>query len=309
MDINFHALVVAGQGKAGARELFEHLVAEVVRVLHRTVRRIEAAPGDWGIDVFVGELDGVVSVWQAKFFIDGVTAAQQGEIRESFASALKAATEHGHTLDAWTLCIPVSMDPRSTKWWDGWKKRTEAKTGVLIGLWDETELRAILRSPDAAAVRDAYFGDGVAKVPLPIHPLPSPDLYDEMLFIEQLKAARIAELESAKRQFFNADLVARDVADKGVEAEIASVESVRAESHAIWETRFNAHCAGPPPDPLLPGLYAEVMQAIEQRHNSGQPLAIPLSLVHRLGSMHQVVDEGAAGWVQAWRAIVEARSG
>jgi hypothetical protein len=40
-------------------------------------------------------------------------------------------------------------------------------------------------------------------------------------------------------------------------------------------------------------------------HSSGCPLLIPMSLVHRLGSMHQVVEYGGAGWVLEFRKIDE----
>jgi hypothetical protein len=199
------------------------------------------------------------------------------------------------------------MGPTATKWWDGWKKRQEKKYGIHIELWDETELRALLRSPDAARVREAYFPSQAPSVlpPRAVEPLPAPDIYDDMLFIAQLKAAEIAELESAKVQFFNADLLTREVADKGVEEEVGALATVRAEVHAIWETRFNAKCSEKPLDPKLPGLHPQVMLAIEQLHSSGRPLLIPMSLVHRLGSMHQVVEYGGAGWVLEFRKIAE----
>jgi hypothetical protein len=309
MDINFYTLIVASGSKAGAREQFELLMADLVRIYHRTVRRIDASSGDWGIDVFVGDLDGVISVWQSKFFIDGVKQSQKGEIRDSFATAVNRAEQQGYVLDAWTLCIPVSMDPETTKWWDGWKKRKEKETGVRIGLWDETELRALLRSPDATTIRNVYFGSKTRRTPIPVYPLPTSTYYEDMLFIKQLKAAGIMELGSAKRQFFNADLLAREVADKGVVEEVQTIETMRAETHAVWETRFNERCAPPPSDRLLPGFYGEVMKAIEVLHGAGERFVIPLSLVHRLGSMHQVVEEGAAGWVYKWREIVEAHRG
>lgn len=59
--ISFHQLIGAG-GKEGARETFERLIAQLVRLRYRSVRRVDANPGDWGLDVIVGEIDGVVSV-------------------------------------------------------------------------------------------------------------------------------------------------------------------------------------------------------------------------------------------------------
>ena len=106
--ISFHQLIGAG-GKEGARETFERLIAQLVRLQFRSVKRVDANPGDWGLDVLVGEIDGVMSVWQAKFFIDGVGKSQQTQIRESFAQVVDQAEKQGFSLNAWTLCIPLTL--------------------------------------------------------------------------------------------------------------------------------------------------------------------------------------------------------
>jgi hypothetical protein len=58
------------------------------------------------IDVLVGDLHGRVTIWQAKYFIRGIGRAQTKQIRESFASAIKAADANGYTVARWVLCIP-----------------------------------------------------------------------------------------------------------------------------------------------------------------------------------------------------------
>jgi HEAT repeat protein len=158
--INFHTLIAKTGSKDGARAKFEEMLAQLVRLSRPGVRRVEANPGDWGIDVFVGQLDGLISVWQSKFFIDGVGEVQQQQIRESLTSLMESARAQGFSVDTWTLCIPCSMDAQATRWWEGWKKRNESKYGITIELWDETELRNLLLHPDAGALRDTYFGLG-----------------------------------------------------------------------------------------------------------------------------------------------------
>ncbi len=308
-SINFYSLIGAG-GKAGAREVFERLVVQLVRLQHRTMR-IEANPGDWGIDALVGELDGgTVAIWQAKFFIDGAGQVQQSQIRDSFEASIAAAKHEGHTLEAWTLCIPVSFNAPTAKWWSGWRRRMTTKHGVRIELWDDTELEALLLTPDATQVRHAYFHVPVTPLPSPpVKPLPAGITYDEMLFMKQLRAANVNEVESAKRQFFNADLLAREVADKQVPEHMQALETTQGEAHALWETRFSAACAQEPADPALPGLHGQVMVAIEQHHNAHPSIALPMSVVHRLGSMHQVVENGEAGWVRQFRSIAEGHRG
>ncbi len=119
---------------------------------------------------------------------------------------------------------------------------------------------------------------------------------EHMLFVRQLRAAKVAELDAAKQEFFNAELVTRDVADKGNDPEIRYLESVRAESFSMWSHRYNHRCSEEGGDPLMPGLHSEVMEALEQHHYVSGRGPVPLSVVHRFGSMHQVVETGRAGW-------------
>ena len=155
--INFFELIGSG-GKAGARERFEGLIAQLVRLhVGESAMRVDARAGDWGLDTFVGQLEnGAIEAFQAKFFIDGVGPPQQEQIRRSFAAAV-AAQARGHRLTAWTLCIPVCLEAKSAKWWSGWKTRSEAEFGVHIALWDATTLEALLLDDSASYIRRGYF--------------------------------------------------------------------------------------------------------------------------------------------------------
>ena len=145
-------------GQAGASEDFEQMLGLLVRATSgREANLIFANPGDWGIDVLVGDLHGRVTVWQAKYFARGVGRSQQGQIRSSFASAVRAAADHGYELERWVLCIPASMDGPTTQWWQAWKAEQERDSGVVIGLWDETRLRELLLRPEAADVYSHYY--------------------------------------------------------------------------------------------------------------------------------------------------------
>ena len=306
--LNFQALIVRTGSVDGARAIFEELLAQLMRLAQPGVRRVEANPGDWGIDVFVGQLDGLISVWQCKFFIDGVGKSQQGEIRDSLKSLMKNATAQGFKVDIWTLCIPCSMDPAATLWWDKWKKKAETEHSITIELWDETELRDLLLSPDAATLREVYFGLGqttVPRVPLSIRPVPEGMIFDNMLFVKQLLAARVEELDAAKEEFFNHDLLAREVTDKGVEAEVSALQSAQSEVRSLWSSRFNKHCAIAPSGDQLPGLHGEVMSSIENVHTVQPPKVLPMSIVHRFGSVHHLVENGQAGWVRNFRDIAK----
>ena len=306
--ISFHQLIGAG-GKDGARETFERLIAQLVRLRARSVKRVDANPGDWGLDVFVGEIDGVMSVWQAKYFIDGIGKPQQTQIRESFSQVTAQAKQRGFTIDVWTLCVPVDLDAASLTWWTGWRKRQERETGVRIELWDRTELEGLLLTPDAAELRAVFFpAQGAsAATPPPVLDLPDDVTYDDMLFIKQLKAAQIHEHGSAQQQFFNAEVLSREVADKRVAEHVLALQAERADLRSIWEDRYNRFCANPDPgDGLLPELHPDVMEAIERRHDSARVEVLPMHLVHRKGTMHQVVEDGRAGWIRDFRKVTEA---
>lgn len=146
------------RGEAGGREDFEQMLGLLVSaVTGSQATVVQANPGDWGIDVLVGDLNGRVTIWQAKYFINGFGDSQKGQVRKSFASARRYAGEEGHVIDRWVLCVPCGMDPPTLRWWQQWSGEQRAKTGVEIELWDETELRRLLGLPEAANVRRAYY--------------------------------------------------------------------------------------------------------------------------------------------------------
>ena len=244
--ISFHQLIREG-GKDGARESFERLIAQLVGLQYPGVKRVEAHPGDWGLDVIVGEIDDVLSVWQAKFFIDGVGDAQKAQIREAFSQVMANATEHGFTVDVWALCIPVDLDPGALTWWTNWKRGKRQEHSVRIELMARTDLEGLLIAPDAAGIRAAFFPTVTpsAAPPAPVHEVPEDLSYDDMLFIKQLQAARITELESAKQQFFNAEALAREVADKRVTEHMHALQAETADLLSIWEDRYNSACDAP----------------------------------------------------------------
>jgi hypothetical protein len=79
----------ARAGQAGASEDFEQMLGLLVRATSGEANLVFANPGDWGIDVLVGDLRGRVTVWQAKYFVRGVGRSQRGQISASFESALR----------------------------------------------------------------------------------------------------------------------------------------------------------------------------------------------------------------------------
>jgi hypothetical protein len=153
--INFAAHEVRA-GK-GAWADFEGMLGLLVGATEKTqAHLVFGNPGDWGIDVMVGRLDHDVSLWQAKYFRQGVGKSEQSRIRESFTSALSNSQKQGYVLRTWVLCIPCSLDAPMTKWWAGFKRR-RSDTGVQIELWDENRLRELLLRDAAVHIRRAYY--------------------------------------------------------------------------------------------------------------------------------------------------------
>jgi hypothetical protein len=277
------------------------------------VRRIRENPGDWGIDSFAGRLDdgGEIAVWQAKFFINGVGDSQKAQIRDSFRMARESAEKNGYGLVRWTLAIPLDLSADETQWWDKWQADQEQAYGLTIELWDKHRLDELLRLGDADAIRDEFFPPFATAEPRsrPVEPLPEDTTYDDMLFIAQLKEAAVAELQAAREEFFNAELLVRDVKDKGVEQEVASLQTVRSEAGSLWSLEYNDACAKEDDADSLSGLHGAVMRALRELHLAQGPTPLRLNVVHRFGAMHQVVEDGEAGWVRNFRAVVTRHRG
>ncbi|GIJ43367.1 hypothetical protein Val02_02530 [Virgisporangium aliadipatigenens] len=305
--INFAAHQFRAGNMAGARDDFEQMLAMLIGAIHPGARLIAANPGDWGIDVLLGDLSGLVVIWQSKYFWPAVTRSRQAQIRESFDSAVAAAERHGYAVSRWVLCVPSSMDAPTAQWWDNWRARRQRETGVEIDLWHETNLRNLLITPDAAHVRRHYYDPYVpGEAPrAPVRSLASDSdaVLDACLFVRQLRAAGHTEVGAAKREFFNAELMVREITDKGVRAELAALAESDGLVHGVWEARFNEIGERHPANPRLPGLHAAVMG--ELRESGAFPSMLRAGPVHRCGLMHRVVEDRRAGWVRHWRTVAD----
>lgn len=309
MSFNHHALIARMGNEDGARQEFARLVAAIARMESTGVRRIREAPGDWGIDCFIGELADrqAISVWQAKFFPTEIGAPQKAQIRDSFTSALENAKREGYELSFWTLVVPISMSAPETRWWDSWRRRQLRDHGVEVRLWDLTELEHYLRMENATSIRDEFFPAFEAPKPpsIAVAALPPEIDYDDMLFVRQLREAEILELDSAREQFFNAEVLERYVTEQGVPAHADLLRSLRMGARAIWSIEFNDACNEHRLDHKLPALHGRVMRGLMELHSAERDLPLRLHVVHRLGTMHQVVEFGRAGWVRNYQEIAD----
>jgi hypothetical protein len=304
--INFAAHQIRAGNLAGARDDFEQMLAMLLAAVYPGARAITANPGDWGIDILLGELSGLVVVWQSKYFWPAVTRGSQGQIRESFDSAVNAAARNGYRLSRWILCVPSSMDAPTAQWWDNWRTRRQRETGIAIEVWHEAVLRNLLIKPDCAHVRRHYYDPYVPAQPsrAPLREVTADDsaTLRRALFVRQLTAAGHVEVEAALREYFNAELLAREILDKAVPAEVEALVEADGLVHGIWESRFNACAAAE--GGRMPGLHGDVMRDL--RESSAFSAHLGAGPVHRCGLMHRVVQDRRAGWVRHWRDIAAA---
>ncbi|WP_152563962.1 hypothetical protein [Actinomadura welshii] len=305
--MDFNVLHVRAGSKDGGRATFEELVQDLVSLNHPEVSTIEANPGDWGIDAYVGSLlEGEVSVWQSKFFIDGFSKSQQAQVREAYNSARDSATANGYKLTSWTLCMPCNFDGPNQQWWDRWKKRQFKTDSIEITLWNKIELRKLLLSEDARQVREYYFnpfGGQVGPRSRPTLRLEDLSLYDGALFVKQMNEANLIESDEAKEEFFNAEILVREVTDKAIADEIEALEDSRAVLASLWSQRFNT-AVQTGEGRMLPGLYEKVMDAVRDHHPQ-MPDNLKCGLIHAFGMIHQRVNMGRAGWVRDYKDVAK----
>ncbi|ATL31499.1 serine/threonine protein kinase [Streptomyces formicae] len=285
------------------------MITELAGCTTPGVRMIAANPGDWGIDAFAGDLGGDITVWQAKYFWPTTKEGHQQQIRESLKSLLDTAAKKDHEVRMWILCIPSTMDGPTMAWWDRWKKRQERDHNLVIDLWDEVRLTRLLHAPEADDVRRCYY-EAYRAEPSEAEPRDLVDMDDDnatalesALFIMQIREAGHIELDSAKRQFFNADVVAREIAHKGVPAELKALRSTDETLHGLWEARFNQCWV----EDKFPRLHAEVWSDVRAEHPQ-LPKTLRLDLLHAWGLVHRLVDNRKAGWVKHWRDIAESHT-
>jgi hypothetical protein len=146
--------IIYGSHEA-ARKQFERLCVYLVKSRYPEANAIREAPGDGGVDVYVGSWSSQdVHVFQAKYFPNGVGDSQQQNIRDSFR---RAHSNPHFRMTRWTLCVPVELAEKEADWWDGWRARTQEATGVQIGLWSNEEIQNILLQPENQSLRDVVF--------------------------------------------------------------------------------------------------------------------------------------------------------
>ena len=74
----------------------------------------------------------------------------------------------------------------------------------------------------------------------------------------------------------HAEILSREIVDKGVGVEQQALRDLRAKLHTMWENRFNEACVTHE-DPKLPGFHGQMMESIEYQHTGTLISILPAS--------------------------------
>jgi hypothetical protein len=323
LDFRLHA--VRGGSEEFGRVDFHRMLTALVVVQQPTATEVRADPGDWGIDTFVGSLIDTISIWQSKYFYGRIEDSQKAQIRESFASAMKHAAEHGYKVESWTLCVATTLSAPERQWWDGkvraWRREHPR---LRIDLWDEPRLRSMLISPDAEHVFREFYGpdrnwsthpvvivdnlDELSNEPLSARLPSATDVpaFADALFMRQLEAAAVSQVDAQRLAFFSADLLARDISARGVRDELDAWNELDHEVEAIWEEHWIDPALTPTAADYEPSARRLLSAVLGALRTVATPPVLPVQSRHVRGAMHRVVEDGRAGWVYDWRDLVAA---
>jgi hypothetical protein len=306
--INLRRLEI-DSGEEGARYKFERLIGRLVKLKYPTAQEIRPNPGDWGIDVFVGKLtSGNCLVWQAKYFPKGINDSQKNQVESSFSQIVGKSKEKGFKVKAWDLCIPSTLSGPENIWWEKWVKQKNKETGITVKLMSSLDITSLLQTADAAAICTEFnLKDNfqVMKEEKPIVPLPLEiaSEYEHSLFILKLLAAGIQENMSARNQFFNAEIVSKEIHDKKDELEIAELNSLYEKIHSMWEARFVGALQSNNPTFETRKVYSDMLKSIEQDKELLYCHRLPISFFHKQGLMQQMANICRIGWTPDFRNI------
>ena len=297
--------------RGGARAYFQLFITDLIKIQYPLASTVEGPGGrDWGIDTFVGELNGAVFVWQSKFILTWEDKTPQSQVRKSFDHVIEKAKEKGYEVKAWTLCVPCNLHPDQQKWFTGWAKRKKSESGVDVRIWNGAELRHQLMREDARDIRHHYFphtigGAESQSVPLQLEPLTAitdREQFDGALFVKQLQAAGHMETDAMRGLFFATEALFRDYTAKGDQRSLDALEELHMDIHEVWEHAFNQNRELADKDGKITGLIEAVMERAGSRPDPAHLLLRP---AHKKGAAHRLVEAANAGWVKHWRQIAE----
>lgn len=294
-------------GREGSRQVFEDACAKAFSKEFEDAFPIECNPGDEGIDVFVGDFSEKIDVYQCKCFFYEIGDSQVSQINSSFK---KATESKEYKLKKWVLCVPKSLTIQEAKWWSKWKKRKEEKFKIKVDLmdsvkllnlitkhnlhleiFDEEELILLNQILDELTTKKQRLKE-IFEVPVEMD-------FSDKLFTLKLKSANINEhLDVFNKQFFNAEILTKEVESRNIQNELKELKSLRSVLNEVWLTQYMLY------DDEFDGnrLLAIVNKRIEDLNDKDiLKTKLDVSSSEKKGIMHQLADECTVGWVKNYK--------
>ncbi len=304
MELDFKYLLL--KHKEGARYVFESACEKALKSEFINAFSVKCNPGDEGIDVFVGDFNEPISVYQCKFFIESIGDSQKKQIRDSFKKSVESKK---YILKEWYLCVPKALDIDEHKWWATWKKNTSQIHKIKIGLLDSTVLLSLFRKhkvdEEVFDLEDRIKLEEIYKYLIEreksikeVLSKPSEIDYSSSIFISKLKSAKITEhLNNYETQFFNAEILEKTVNSKGLEKEKKELSSLKVNIHDLWLTQYTKHADSSDGNNLI----GTVNERIEDLNESILKTSLDISLLEKKGILHQYADKCEIGWVKGYK--------
>ncbi|WP_044402029.1 hypothetical protein [Lacinutrix sp. Hel_I_90] len=294
-------------GREGSRQVFEDSCAKAFSKEFEDAYPIECNPGDEGIDVFVGDFSDEIVVYQCKCFFYEIGDSQINQINASFKKAIESKK---YKLKKWFLCVPKSLTIDEAKWWSNWKKRKEKKFKVEVGLMDSVKLLNLIKKHDLhlelfdeeeLIMLNQILEELASKKQSlkEIFDIPIEMDFSDKLFTLKLKSAKINEhLDVFNKQFFNAEILTKEVESRNIENELKELKSLKSVLNEVWLTQYMLY------DDVFDGnrLLAMVNKRIEDLNGTDTlKTNLEVSSSEKKGILHQLADECTIGWVRNYK--------
>ena len=315
MEYDFKYLVTKYE-LAGAREKFEKICIEVFQEeFGPLAKEVVVSQGDDGIDVLVGDLDDRPSIYQCKFFIDGIGDSQKQQIRESFR---KVITKHPN-ISSWYLCVPIGLKINELSWWSIWKSEMKAKHEIKIELCDgafllkefkkcssykstfdddiRNDLEQIKMSIEASNKRvyeEILYGeDEIDEIS---------QMYNDTIFVSMLKSAKITEVDDFKIYFSNAEIARHESLIKDDINGKKQYDNLRKKIYSIWKTQYRLYKHPNDGNNLINQTYLRIEDLDSSTIES--PIS-DFNLLAKKGILHQLADDKKLGWIDNFIEVLD----
>ncbi|GLC31150.1 hypothetical protein [Clostridium omnivorum] len=299
-------------GDAGARDIFEKICIQLYQTKFEQAYPIDVHLGDGGIDIYIGNFEDQIDVYQCKYFLDGIGVYQQNQIRKSFNTAAESTK---YKLKDWYLCVPCVLNIDETKWWYQWKTKMKNQYGINIILRDGSYLLNDLKKynlynnnfdNDIALmleeIREFLF-NSKRYYEEQIYELEDLDdmNYDDCIFVKKLQSAQIYDNKMAKQEFFNAEIIKSSIESKDNDEGTKMYKNLRTKILSIWNSQYIKYKDEVDGKSLL----SDVYQRIEDLDTTTLKAREDISLIAKKGILHQLSDECKVGWVKNYSERLE----